>query len=632
MTSKEQEEYVIDREDLLVLESSNCSRTISDALSEPWRSSEEIFFHSDTRGCYWIKATVRLAAQNSSGGGSAAYAKTQPSWMVEAGHHGLNTLYVVRDGVVIDSASMGNDLPVNQRAYPHVWSKSYLNIAPLHLIADVDYELIFRYSNPEGQTLYGTNDKLEVTMLSVDRVDQDARLHLVFSGLMMGGLLLLFLYQLTQWMVYRTGLGLAYCFMMLGLMSYILYDDFLLHAMFANVRVSESWLFVVGSLGLLGSFRFAQITLKVVDFEPLRDKVLSFLFKAKLVELIFYVVLAVFASAHWAQKLGAFVPETFRILLMVTLLIFSWVIISHYRQNKDTATRAFILGNLSVVAGVMIVTTQVYVLPFADVAPVRWYLNIIWPIFDYIIEAGIVGMALCFAFAVAVLTKEREVGIERAYSRRLVDVEMKALRSQMNPHFLFNGLNSIKSFVIDNRRHEAADYLTKFSRLIRLVLENSKASLIPLSRELQTLDYYLEMESLRFDGRFKYNISISEDIDATNIQVPPTLIQPFVENSIWHGLLPRIEEKGWVGISVANSSETQFQIVVEDNGIGREASEERRAKLPSKRKSLGMEITAERIAMLKELYGFSAELEFVDLKNEFGIATGTRVIITIDQV
>jgi len=621
------EELIIDKAYLYTRADSTCTLNMNKALGGDWAPATAEYFSEDTESCHWLKMRIRrlVTFQN--------FAAVNFNWLLEAGHHGLNTMYILADGVLIDSTTMGNDLPLNQRAYPRVWSQSYLNITPLNIQDSIVYELIFRYSNLKGQSLYGTNDQLAITLLPTMSVEKDSRMHLLFSGLMMGGLLLLFLYQLAQWMVYRTELGLTYCFMLLGLMSYIMYDDFLLHAIFADNRVTELWLFVTGSLGLLGFFRFAQLTLKAVDFVPHRDKVLRILFNIKLVEVIVYTVLALFTSSLWSSQLAAFVPETFRLLLMATLLGLSWVVISHFRENKDIATRAFMLGNLSLVAGVMVVTTQAYMLPYADIAPVRWYLKLIWPAFDYIIEAGIVGMALCFAFAVATLTKEREVKVERAYNRRLVDVEMKALRSQMNPHFLFNGLNSIKSFVIDNKRHEAADYLTKFSRLIRRVLENSKASLIPLSREVETLGYYLEMESMRFDELFSYEIVIDAHVKTDEIEVPPTLIQPFVENSIWHGLLPKTKGDKKVSIKVSTSEvEGQFEIIVEDNGIGRAASEARRVRLPNKRKSLGMEITAERIAMLKELYGFSAELHFFDLADAQGQATGTRVVITINQM
>ncbi len=621
--------YQIEKDSLLILTSTGCTLSISSALSAKWVHTSEPYFHSDTKGCFWLRGRVPVSKLKR--GSHSDSLNVKSVWMVEAGHHGLNTMYVLDNGTLVDSVHMGNDLPLNKRAYPHVWSKSYLNIAPLEVANGHECELIFKYSNPYGQSLYGTNDELAITFVSPVIVDSDARLHLVFSGLMMGGLLLLFLYQLTQWMVYRTELGITYCFMLLGLMSYIMYDDFLLQAIFADRHVSELWLFVTGSLGLLGFFRFAQLTLKAVDFVPHRDKVLDILFKVKLTEVLVYLLLATFASTLWSRQLAAFVPETFRVLLLVTLLVFSYIVISHFRENKDATTRAFMLGNISLVTGVMIVTTQVYLLPFVDLFLVKLYLNIIWPFFDYIIEAGIVGMALCFAFAVAMLTKDREVKIERAYSRRLVDGEMKALRAQMNPHFLFNGLNSIKGFVIDNKRHEAAEYLSKFARLIRRILENSNASLIPLSRELETLEYYLEMETMRFGDHFSYAIDIDEELSVASIQVPPTLIQPFVENSIWHGLLPKTGEACHIDILVRKSSESQVQLIVEDNGIGREASAARRVNLPTKRKSLGMEITAERIAMLKELHGFSAELEVIDLKDEHQRAIGTRVVITLDQ-
>ena len=614
--------YAIGRAHLSSYTDSACAAAMPQALQLPWAPAKGETFEVDRTGCHWLRATITTPAGHGDW--------TTQRWMVEVGYHGLSELGVFVDGELTAHHYMGNDRPVNDRAYPHVWSKSYRNVAPLDLRASTTYDLVVAYANPQGQSLYGTNTALELRLLPSASIDRDARLHLLFSGLMVGGLLLLCLYQAAQWTVYRDALDATYVLMLLGLMSYIMYDDFLLHALFGERRVGELWLYLTGSVGLMGFFRFAQITLRTVDYQPVRDRIIGYLVITKALEVaLFSAVIGLAESGvAWVEPLAAAVPEAFRLLLIVTLLLFSYQVVMHFRENGDKGTRAFMLGNLSLVVGVLAVATRAYLLPYADVAPVRWWLALIEAPFDYIIEAGIVGMALCFAFAVALLTKEREARLERDFNRRLADVEMKALRSQMNPHFLFNGLNSIKSFVIDNRPHEAADYLSKFSKLIRNILENSKASLIPLAREIETLDLYIEMECLRFDNRFTYAIDVGAGVDAAAIEVPPTLIQPYVENAIWHGLLHRRTPGGHLHIDIDRPAPTLVTLVVEDNGVGREAATAIRSARSRKHKSLGMQITAERLAMLKQLHGFHAEVRVVDLERD-GAAAGTRVEIDI---
>src|SRR6185503_3627170 len=130
------------------------------------------------------------------------------------------------------------------------------------------------------------------------------------------------------------------------------------------------------------------------------------------------------------------------------------------------------------------------------------------------------------------------------------EMEMQALRAQMNPHFIFNSLNSINRFILQNNKASASEYLTKFSRLVRSILQNSQASLITLESELESLDLYLNLESLRFNYHFDYKISVPKDLDISALQVPPLILQPYVENAIWHGLMHK-EEKGQLDIDVS---------------------------------------------------------------------------------
>ncbi len=608
--------------DLGILRDTSCRLSIETALRSDFASTEGLaFFPLDRETCYWLKARVEVP-----GSGDAS---DPVDVMAEVGFHGQSTLYVFDSTGLIGSHEMGNDLPLDRRAYPHISASANRNVAPLRLYPGRAYELYLRYANPLGASLYGTNDILSIDFTDARAYDRSARLHLVLSGLMVGGMFLLLLYQAAQWTVYRTELDATYCLMLLGLLAFVCYDDYLFHAAFPDRVVRERWLYFTGSIGLLGFFRFAQLTLRAVDFHPRRDRLLGWLVWEKAIEAPLFLCIVSFEAGGpaWLQSLAAVIPETFRITLILTLLLFSYAVVSHLRANRDRATYAFLVGNLSLVTGVLLVTMRSYLMPFADLWPVRVYIDVVTPVFSYIIEGGIVGMALFFAFAVALLTKEREARLERDFNRRLATVRMETLRSQMNPHFLFNGLNSIKLFVIENKPRLAGDYLSRFARLIRLVLENSKASLIPLSRELETLELYLRLESLRFGDRFTYRITVDPDIDVDFVYLPPTLLQPYVENAIWHGLLHRPDAGGKLAIGISSRDDGRLELVIEDNGVGRVYATENRAESSTTHKSLGMQITAERIAMLRQYYGFEATVEVTDLYAADGEAAGTRVTI-----
>jgi ligand-binding sensor domain-containing protein len=176
---------------------------------------------------------------------------------------------------------------------------------------------------------------------------------------------------------------------------------------------------------------------------------------------------------------------------------------------------------------------------------------------------------------------------------KIASLEIQSLRSQMNPHFIFNALNSINGFIVENKTHLASNYLTKFSRLIRLILENSKSETISLQKEVETLKLYLLMEGIRFDNKFDYEIFIEEKIDLDYINIAPLIIQPFAENSIWHGLMHK-PTKGHLQINILQNDNI-LVIEIIDNGIGRAKSTELKSKESNKHKSYGMEITTQRI-------------------------------------
>ena len=205
---------------------------------------------------------------------------------------------------------------------------------------------------------------------------------------------------------------------------------------------------------------------------------------------------------------------------------------------------------------------------------------------------------------------------------------MTALRAQMNPHFIFNCLNSIKLYTLDNDADKASDYLTKFSRLIRLVLENSRSERVPLQNELEALQLYIELEAMRFKQKVQFSINVSPEIDQQYLRIPPLLLQPYVENAIWHGLMHK-PEGGTVTVEVSQPQDNLLHIEITDDGVGRERAAELKSKSAGKHKSFGMQVTADRIRMINQLYNIQTQARIVDLVDSEGEPCGTRVILEI---
>ncbi|HOY19242.1 MAG TPA: histidine kinase [Haliscomenobacter sp.] len=231
-------------------------------------------------------------------------------------------------------------------------------------------------------------------------------------------------------------------------------------------------------------------------------------------------------------------------------------------------------------------------------------------------------------FSMALTQRDRQTVLDKIrLEQQSTASELKALRAQMNPHFIFNCLNSIKSFTLNKDSASANFYLTKFSRLIRQVLENSRSEKITLQNELSTLQLYLDMEKLRVGDKFDYEIKLDNNLEEDFIEVPPMLIQPYVENAIWHGILHKAE-KGKVLIEISQRVDNVL-ITIADDGIGRKKAAELKSKSGSTHKSFGMKITAERLSIIKQLYGIDATLTFEDLLHSDGSAAGTKVNLTL---
>lgn len=234
-------------------------------------------------------------------------------------------------------------------------------------------------------------------------------------------------------------------------------------------------------------------------------------------------------------------------------------------------------------------------------------------------------MALLLLGIIGLIVWLRTRSISNSYKHKMVDLELKALRSQMNPHFIFNSLNSIQYFVLKNEPKEAYNYLTKFSSLMRMILQNSRVKYITLQEEYDWLFTYLDLEKLRMENQLDYEIHIDEALDPNHLFVPSMLIQPYVENAIIHGLLPKNEERK---LKVQFSKHRdQLKCVIEDNGIGRTKSAELNANRTKKHKSQGIKVTSERLEVLTRDMDETPEFFILDLFDDNQNSIGTRVTI-----
>ena len=219
--------------------------------------------------------------------------------------------------------------------------------------------------------------------------------------------------------------------------------------------------------------------------------------------------------------------------------------------------------------------------------------------------------------------------IRSTLEHKTTELEMQALRAQMNPHFIFNCLSSINRFILKNEADKASDYLTRFARLIRLVLVNSQKTQISLEEELQMLRLYIEMEQLRFKDSFVFNISYEPEVELNNTAIPPLLLQPFCENAIWHGLMHK-EGEGILNISFKMQGEALICNIV-DNGIGRAKAAGNTNHATDKVKSLGLKLTTERLALFNDRKKQETFYDISDVIDEQRNVAGTRVTIIIKR-
>jgi two-component sensor histidine kinase len=257
------------------------------------------------------------------------------------------------------------------------------------------------------------------------------------------------------------------------------------------------------------------------------------------------------------------------------------------------------------------------------IIPAWWQTNL------FKICSGLFIIGLFFYFNRKRIQGIRKKEQQKTKHEKLMELEAKALRAQMNPHFIFNSLNSIKSLINKNESEKAAGYLTTFSKLIRTLFQNSDKREVSLYEELVTCKLYTQLEKMRFRDKVDFVFDVDETLDLKDIKVPALILQPFVENAIWHGLVPK-KIGGSVTVSVKEENGTVI-CIIDDNGIGRELSKQNKTQYDSTHESKGIGLTQSRLELDKLLNDREDSIHIIDKKNEQGYAAGTKVIMTFKR-
>ncbi len=241
----------------------------------------------------------------------------------------------------------------------------------------------------------------------------------------------------------------------------------------------------------------------------------------------------------------------------------------------------------------------------------------------------LVGALLLVLFTLILYILYRQFQLNS--EKKVLTLEQSMLRSQMNPHFLFNSLNSIKLYIINNEQKNAVHYLNKFSKLVRKILEASSLKEIPLQEELETVELYMNIENIRFNNEIDFAVAIDPAINTSLIKIPSLILQPFLENALWHGLSSKEGEK-IIRVEVKQAGRGYIEIGIRDNGIGRMASERLKESRVLKRKSVGIAITKERLANFSKDFHNNYDVYMEDLFGPGGVPAGTQVTLRIPTV
>jgi sensor histidine kinase YesM len=503
-----------------------------------------------------------------------------------------------------------------------------------------------------------TNDisQTEVSALSDDRITRekfmlDSNLNQMWNAMayaFLGALFIVFLINMVSFYFNKRNEILWYGIYALSLFSYFMLKNILMFN--RDSSTLDLIELCLQPVFLIAYTMFVKTFTESKEKFPFMDKVLNwFIYMLTLALIIIFIT----GLLQW----DIIKQATWYIYRLISIFYAIGIIVYYYRRRNEilnfiiSGSSALLIGST---LAMFFSIGQIYVGP---IAPIHWMM--IGIMIELTIFSGGLGFRMWLnnqeklQFQAALIsemekTKElsqiREEELQEQVEKAVIrirkeeeekraaklsfkerDTELQLLRAQMNPHFIFNSLNSVKSFIIKNDPRAAGDYLSKFAHLMRMILSNSKRNTVSLTNELETLKVYITLEQMRFSESFDYSIDIDPALDTEHIEVLPLLLQPFVENAIWHGLLHK-ESKGTIQIALKKIGDF-VQITIDDDGIGREASARIKMSGTKKQKSFGMDISKDR---LQHYYGDEYKIHFED-KYEGGVAAGTKVTIVIPQ-
>jgi len=365
-------------------------------------------------------------------------------------------------------------------------------------------------------------------------------------------------------------------------------------------------------LGLAGYISFSRELLETKKRIPEWDQLIVLVLKSIFIAAFIFIIIQIAFGSSYQDKLFIFLMPIVALFSILTYIVLTKI--------KGKHVTYFIIGSISF----LILTASSYILKQAlgdnyleKIGFQPKLLMYIGAVIEMMMTALIMGKKLK-AFEKNKIEIEGELAFK---TKEMSDLKMTVLQTQMDPHFLYNSLNSINNFVLNHDKEKASDYITKFSRLIREVLKNSTNLTVPLEDDLGVLGLYIKLEQLRMAEGFDYIVAVDESINLRDIQVPPLFMQPFIENAIWHGFTNKKGTKA-IHLSIYDEDDN-IRCEIIDNGVGIKESEAKAAKLKSTRKPFGLKASEDRIKLLHENKNVYVIIEDISDQN----TTGTKVTI-----
>lgn len=558
--------------------------------------AKEVIGFGLTPSYFWIKSTVRN--------------ETDERLFIKIGSNPLTDIQVFEttNKQLQKQYHAGNWLPFFKREVKNI---DYL--FPLQVLKNDESTIYIRVMH-----FRGTQFPLSTGTLKAYYVSNSGRIFI--DGIYYGLMLLMILYNLfihlslrdTSYLYYIT-----YVFLIALLNASM--DGYAFEYLWQSLPAINAYEDIIAALVGISGILFVTHFLNTKANAPLFHIIFICLFVA------YVATIAIIATQHFL--LGSSVMETVSLLSVLCTFIAAYVIM---RKGYKPAKFFLIAWSL------LLVSIIVFILKDFNLVPYNYLTTN-----SLKMGSGVEALLLSIALAdrINLYRKEKaEAQKELIQSLRekttmqheMLELEAKALRSQMNPHFIFNCMNSIKALIQQKEEDKAINYLTTFSKLLRTILQNLDKREVSLFDELETCRLYTELESMRFKNRFSYSFSVDPDLDIKSVKVPALILQPFIENAIWHGIMAK-EEEGFIEVIVEKKDDF-ICCRIDDNGIGRELSMKRKFNHSNlSHESKGVKLTQSRLNLDNALNSRNATVKTIDRKDENGTPLGTTVLVTFDE-